>query len=221
MIPTMRTRLGAVSLIVAAPLLLAADLVRSDHSGRAAVQFAQVSADRGRELLSAGLFLVGAALLALAAFGLAGLVTGRGARLAGAGTALLGLAALWLAAGRSVFAFLLYAAAAPGPRHAAAEHIFVSITSSGGFAIYLPLLLTMAAAPFLLALGLRRARLAPLWPAPVWLVGVVAYFAVEGNKVGELVTFGPMMAALAGVGVAIARSTTRTGWLPRAELDAA
>src|SRR5207244_3380921 len=84
-----RSRLAGWSLIAAAPLLLTAELVRSDHSeAKYASQLADVAAGRGPELLSAVLCLLAAILLIPGSVGLAALVDGRGARLARSGSVL-------------------------------------------------------------------------------------------------------------------------------------
>ena len=205
-----RMRLGAYSLVAAAPVLFAADLVRSDHSGKAARQFAEVAARRTPELLSAGLFLIGAVLLGLAAFGLAGTVGGRGGRLASIGVAVSGIGALWIGIGRAMYSFLLYAATNTDLDHRGASTVFEGITDSLGFTIFLPLLLALIGGPFLLGVGLWRARLTPPWVPALWLVGAIAFEAVEGDKLAEAATFGPMMLALATLGLSLVRRQPQT-----------
>lgn len=204
-------RVAGWSLIAAAPLLLAAELVRSDHSeSNYAAQLADVAASRGPELVSAALFLLAAILIVPASIGFAGLVRGRGARLTGSGSVLLGLGALWIAAGRAMYSFLLYALASPKLSQATAANTLDQIGNSAGFAIFLPLLLALILAPILLTIGLWRARLSRWWIAPIWLAATVAYVqGLETSRLGALLSFGPMMATLAYLGAQAVRTSAR------------
>jgi hypothetical protein len=204
-----RSRLAGWSLIGAAPLLLAAELVRSDHSEATyASQLADVAANRDPELISAALFLLAAVLLIPASAGMATLVRDRGARLTTIGGILLGIGALWIAAGRAMYGFLLYALASPDLAHGIAVAALEGIADSSGFAIFLPLLLALILAPILLTIGLWRAGLAHWWIAPVWLVAAVAYVqGLETSRLGSLVSFGPMMVVLAYLGARSMRGT--------------
>ncbi len=108
------SRLGGRLLVAAAPVLLAAELVRSDHSQSSyAAQLADVANARTPELLAAGLFLLGGLLLIPAAIGLARVTSGRGSRLITAGSILFGIAAIWMSAGRAMFALMLYTLTQP------------------------------------------------------------------------------------------------------------
>ena len=81
------SRLGGRLLVLAAPVLLAAELVRSDHSQSSyAAQLADVANARTPELLAAALFLLGGLLLIPAAIGLARTTSGRGSHLITAGS---------------------------------------------------------------------------------------------------------------------------------------
>ena len=103
------SRLGGSLLVLAAPVLLAAELVRSDHSQSSyAAQLADVANARTPELLAAALFLLGGLLLIPAAIGLARTTSGRGSHLITAGSVLFGVAAIWMSAGRAMFALMLY-----------------------------------------------------------------------------------------------------------------
>lgn len=205
-----RVRVGALSLVAAAPVLFAADLVRSDHSGSAAHQFTEVAASRTPELVSAALFLLAALLLAVAGFGLAGSVEGRGGRLANVGSALLCVGALWIGAGRAMYASLLYAVTTPNLRSADAVAVFDKVSSSAAVAIFLPTLLALIVGPFVFGLGLKRAGLVPVYVPVAWLLAAIAFQAVEGRRLAEAATFGPMMLALAALGLAVARRSSGT-----------
>jgi len=195
------TRTGGRLLLAAAPILLAADLVRADHSQDSyAAQLADVAAARGRELASAGLFVIAGVLVLLASFGLIGLAHGRGRRAVGVGTLLLAVSSLWLVAGRGLYESVVYAASAPSLPRAAAAATLGAIGDSSAFALFLPLLAAMMLAPLVLGVGLWRAGTTAVWPAVVWVVGLVAFLAVEGNRLGELVTFGAMTGVLAWIG---------------------
>jgi hypothetical protein len=198
-----RPRTGGMLLIAAAATLLAAELVRADHSQeRYAAQLADVSAHRGPELLSAALFVVGGIMLVLAAIGLAGIVpAGRGRTLVQVGAALLGIGGLWMAAGRAMFEAIVYALAAANTAASAAS--LDRIGNSAGTAIFIPLLLAFAAGPVVLSIGLGRAGIASRWLGAVWFGGLVVFLATETSKLGNLVGFGTMMAVLAVIGLAI------------------
>ena len=206
-------RLGGLALLAAAPVSLAAELVRSDHSQDTyAAQLADVAADRTPELVSAALFLLGAILLVAAAIGISTLAHGRGARLIGAGAALLGISSLWLAAGRAVFGIVLYALTGAGVSPQAAATLD-KIGNSGAFALLLVLLAALLLAPIMLTLGLWRAGRAPWWLAAIWITATVAFLAVETSKIGDLFAFGTMMAVLASLGLAAVRDD-HVGVLP-------
>ena len=199
-------RTGGLLLVTAAPTLLAAELVRSDHSQeRYAAQLADVAAHRTPELLSAVLFVAGGILLVLAAIGLAGAVgAGRGRTLVQLGAASLGIGGLWMAAGRAMFEAIVYALAATNTAASAAS--LERIGNSAGTAIFIPLLLVLVAGPILLTIGLGRAGLASCWLAAVWFAGLIVFLGTETSKLGNLVGFGTMMAVLAVIGLRIGAS---------------
>ena len=199
-------RTGGLLLMAAAPTLLAAELVRSDHSQeRYAAQLADVSAHRTPELISAGLFVAGGILLVLAAIGLAGAVReGRGRTLVQLGAASLGIGGLWMAAGRAMFEAIVYALSATDTAASAAS--LEQIGNSAGTAIFVPLLLVLVAGPILLTIGLGRAGLASRWLGAVWFAGLIVFLGTETSKLGNLVGFGAMMAVLAVVGFTIRAS---------------
>ena len=196
-------RTGGLLLTAAAPTLLAAELVRSDHSQeRYAAQLADVSAHRGPELLSAGLFVIGGILLVLSAIGLAGVVReGRGRTLVQAGAALLGIGGLWMAAGRAMFEGIVYALASTDTSASAAS--LEQIGNSAGTAIFIPLLLSLIAGPIVLAFGLGRMGVAPRWLAAVWFAGLIVFLGTETSKLGNLIGFGTMMGVLVALGLAV------------------
>jgi hypothetical protein len=199
-------RTGGLLLMATAPTLLAAELVRSDHSQeRYAAQLADVSAHRTPELLSAVLFVAGGILLVLAAIGLAGAVReGRGRTLVQLGAASLGIGGLWMAAGRAMFEVIVYALSAANTTASAAS--LDRIGNSAGTAIFVPLLLVLVAGPVLLTIGLGRAGLASRWLGAVWFAGLIVFLGTETSKLGNLVGFGAMMAVLAVVGFTIRAS---------------
>jgi hypothetical protein len=204
-------RTGGLLLAAAAPTLLAAELVRSDHSQeRYAAQLADVSAHRAPELVSAILFLAGGILLVLASIGLAQLARAvRGGALVQAGAALLGISGLWMAAGRAMFEAIVYALSATDTPASAAS--LEQIGNSVGTAIFIPLLLALIAAPVLLAFGLGRGGIAPRWLGAVWFAGLIVFLGTETSKLGNLIGFGTMMGVLAAFGLAVARQSAVTG----------
>ena len=164
------SRLGGFSLVAAAPVILAAELVRSDHSQeKYGPQLADVAASRTPELLAAALFLLGAILLVPAAIGIAKLAHGRGARLIAIGSVLLGIASIWLAAGRAMFCLMLYALSGENVPRATAVAALERIGNSGGFSMFLISLAAMLLAPIVLGFGLWRADQAPWWLPAVWV----------------------------------------------------
>ena len=199
-------RTGGLLLIAAAPVLLAAELVRADHSQeRYAAQLADVTAHRAPELVSAVLFLIGGVLLVLASIGLAHLVTeGRGRALVQAGAALVGIGGLWMAAGRAMFEAIVYALAATDTPSSAAA--LDRIGNSAATAVFIPLLLALVAGPILLTLGLGRTGVVPRWLGAVWFAGLIIFLGTETSKLGNLVGFGAMMAVLAVCGLAARRA---------------
>jgi len=204
------SRLGGIALLLAAPVTLAAELIRSDHSQeKYAAQLADVAAARTPELVAGALFLLAALLLIPAAIGISTLARGRGARLIGAGAVLLGIASVWLAAGRAVFCLMLYALTGANTPHDAAVTALDHIGNSGAYALLLISLAALLLAPVVLTLGLWRAGRAPWWLAAIWTVATITFLAVETSKIGDLIGFGTMMAALASLGFAAAHETDR------------
>jgi hypothetical protein len=196
-------RTGGLLLVAAAPVLLAAELVRSDHSQeRYAAQLSDVSAHPAPELASAVLFLIGGVLLVLAAIGLANVgVHGRGRALVQSGAALLGIGGLWMAAGRAMFEAIVYALAnADTP---AAARSLEQIGNSAGTSVFVPLLLALVAGPIALTFGLARMGIGSRWLAAAWFAGLLVFLGTETSRLGNLVGFGAMMAVLAVCGLAV------------------
>ena len=205
------SRIGGRLLVLAAPVLLAAELVRSDHSQSSYVaQLADVANARTPELLAATLFLLGGLLLIPAAIGLARTTSGRGSHLITAGSVLFGVAAIWMSAGRAMFALMLYTLTQPHFARDTAVGALTQIGNSSAFAIFLLPLLALLLAPIVLGLGLWRARLAPWWPVAVWPVATAAFLALERNTLGDLVTFGAMTGVIAAIGLAASRTPSQT-----------
>jgi hypothetical protein len=202
-------RTGGVLLVAAAPTLLAAELIRSDHSQeRYAAQLADVSAHRAPELVSAILFLVGGVLLVLAAIGLSRISTaGRGGRLVQVGSALIAVGGLWMVAGRGMFEAIIYALAAADT--ATSARALDQIGNSAGTAIFIPFLLALLAAPIVLSLGLGRMGITSRWLSAVWFAGLLVFLATETSKLGNLVGFGTMMGVLTAIGLAVAATADR------------
>jgi hypothetical protein len=199
-------RTGGLLLVTATPILLTAELVRSDHSQeRYAAQLADVSAHPAPELISAVLFLIGGVLLVLASIGLANLGDeGRGRTLVQWGAGLIGIGGLWMAAGRAMFEAIVYALAkADTP---AAARSLEQIGNSAGTGVFVPLLLALIVGPILLTLGLARRNLTSRWLAVAWFAGLLVFLATETSKLGNLVGFGAMMAVLAVCGLAVRKT---------------
>jgi hypothetical protein len=197
-------RTGAALLVAAAPTLLAAELIRSDHSQeRYAAQLADVSAHRAPELASAILFLLGGVLLVLASIGLSRLAdkARRGGVLVQVGAALLAIGGLWMVAGRAMFEAIVYALSSTDTT--ASAQSLDQIGNSAGAAIFIPLLLALVAGPIVLSLGLGRMGIATRWLGAVWFAGLIVFLATETSKLGNLVGFGTMMGVLITIGISV------------------
>lgn len=199
-------KVAGVFLILAALVVFAAIMVRSDHSQISNAQmFADVEASRSPEFVSAALFVLGAVLFAPAGLGVARMARGRGGRLTYVGASMLTVGGMWFATGRAVSNIWLYAATAPGLPRDRALAAYEHFASQPGFVVWVPLLLTFMAAPVVLGLGLWRMGVVSAWVAPAWVVSLASFLAVEGTDFGEFVGFGLMTAVLCWIGLALIR----------------
>ena len=147
-----------------AALLAAQALLPALPSGIAR-QVAVAAGHRGGEAGSAVAFLLAAALLVLAAAATNRLDLTRGRALTRVGLVLTGIGALWPAVGRASYNAILVALTGNGDRSVAVSAVH-TISGSGAFAMFLILLLAFVTGPIVLALGLRRAGLLPIWVRP-------------------------------------------------------
>lgn len=192
------------SLAAAGASLLVAQALLPAMPGDAASQVAVGAAHRGAILGSSVAFLIAAVALVIGAAAVSGLSLGRGRRLAHVGTLLTAVGALWPAVGRASFNATLVALTGSSPRAGAVSAIH-SISSSGAFAVFLPLLAAFALGPILLTAGLRREGAIAVWPALLWLAGVLIVNGAESSS-RVLATVG--MALVAGALIWIGRSVS-------------
>ena len=198
---TLVQKSSAAGLFAAAGVgLLAAQALLPTSPADAGGQVAVAAAHRGAELGSAVAFLAAGALLVL------GVVAGnrieltRGRALAKVGLVVTAIGALWPVAGRAVFNAMLVALTGDG-HSAASVTAMHAIGNSGAFAIFLPALLAFFVGPVLFALGLRRAGALPIWPAGLWVVGVLTVNAAEDqSRVVAAIGMALVAVALAWIG---------------------
>lgn len=113
--------------------------------------------------------------------------------------------------GRGAFNLVFLRATAPGvPREAGLAVLDAPVGPE-----FLALVLTLPAlllGPVLLAVGLRRARLAGWWPLCLWVVGIGTFLATEFTvKAGEIAGIGLAAAGLALIGHAVDHAPGRAG----------
>lgn len=206
---TLLTRASAPALFAAsgAGLLIAQALLPTSTSD-AADQVAVAAAHRGAELGSAVAFLVAGALLVLCVAASNRMQLDRGRTLVRIGLVVTGIGALWPVAGRAVFNAILVALTGAGHGSASVTAVH-AISNSAAFALFLPALLAFLAGPLLLALGLRRAGALQIWPAVLWVAGVITVNAAEAQS-RIVATVGMALAgvALAWLGRGVMQATT-------------
>ena len=185
---------AGVSLLVAQALL---PTTPSDAAGQIAV----AAAHRGAELGSAVAFLAVGALLVLAVASTNRTEMSRGRALGKAGLILTAIGALWPLAGRATFNAILVALTSSG-HDVASINAMHAIGNSAAFSIFLPALAAFFVGPALLALGLRRAGALPIWPAALWVIGVLTVNAAENSS-----------RVLSGLGMALAAAAL--AWIGR------
>jgi hypothetical protein len=173
----------------AAPTLASTTAAVADHSGA---------------WFAAGLLEVLAALLlVVGAVGACGLATSRGSVLTGVGAYLLGIGAI-ASTGHTIGYYGAYASyAGSGLDDGSLARIDASTDSLGGVVIAL-FMLGLLLGPILLTIGLRRARLVPIW-VPVLAVVFVVAGAVSGLAAG-VVGLLAGLASLGYVGLVVLRS---------------
>lgn len=169
-------------------------------------QVAVAAEHRGGEAGSAAAFLVAGVLIALGVAAANRLAVDRGRALTRIGLIVTGIGALWPVAGRASFNAILLAVTDNGVSRSAAVSVVHSVSGSSAFAMFLPLLACFAFGPMLFALGLRRAGLLPVWPAILWLAGVIVVNGAEGSS-RPAATAGmvAVAAALAWIGAGVAK----------------
>jgi len=161
--------------------LLAAQAVLPALPDSTAHQVAVAAAHRGAVMVSALAFLVAGVLLVLGTTALNQLTLERGRTLTRVGLILTGLGALWPVAGRASYNAILVAVTGNADRSTTVSAVH-AVSDSAAFSAFLPLLVAFAVGPVVLAMGLRRAGALPIWPAVLWLAGVMIVSATESSS---------------------------------------
>ena len=146
----------------------------------AAAKVAAVASCRAAVTVSAVAFLLSGILLVLGVVALNTAPLCRARRLVTVGMVLTAIGALWPVGGRAAYNLVMVALA--GTDHGSAADAARAIDGSGALAILLVTLLAFVLGPIVLAVGLWRADVAPIWPAPLWFLGVVVVNGAESSS---------------------------------------
>lgn len=160
--------------------------------GAAAARATETAAHAGQVTISAVFFLLAAALLALATAAALTRPLARMRRTVTVGAVLTVVGALWPACGRATYNLVMVAVTS-GVTRSSGIAAARAIDQSGVFTILLLTLAAFAIGPVVLMVGLWRAKVAPVWPALLWLVGLIVVNATEASS-----------RAVAGLGMLIA-----------------
>lgn len=183
--------------------LLLAQLMLPALPADAAAKVATVAAHRTEVTISAAAFLLSGILLVLGVLAVNTIPLARARRLVTLGTVLTALGALWPVGGRAAYN-LIMVAISDGADRASAANAAQAIDSSASLTILLSTLLAFVLGPIVLAVGLWRAGISPVWPAPLWLAGVVVVNGSESSsRLGAGFGMLAVAAALAWLGVRI------------------
>jgi uncharacterized membrane protein len=183
--------------------LLTAQILLPALPGDAAAKVATVASDRAAVTISAGAFLVSGILLVLGVLALNTMPVMRARRLVTVGMVLTAVGALWPVGGRAAYNLIMVALASGADRTSAANAA-QAIDNSASLAVLLLTLVAFVLGPIVLAVGLWRAGVSPVWPAPLWLAGVVVVNAAESSsRLAAGLGMLAVAAALAWLGVRI------------------
>lgn len=174
----------------------------------ATAKMAVIAANRAAVTLSAAAFLAAGVLLVVGCLAANTLPVVRARRWVAAGTVLTAIGALWPVAGRATYNLVMVALAGHADT-VAATAAARAIDQSGSFAILLVTLAAFALGPALLTFGLWRAGIAPIWPAILWIAGVLVVNGTS-NSSRAAATLGMLLAtaALAWLGTRLAAAPT-------------
>jgi hypothetical protein len=199
-----RTTITRFSLIAAPILLIAGNLLTTPGDSDSPAFLARIAVSSGREQASIICFLFGFTLLVPAAYGLLPYTGKRGSTLASLGTLLTTVGAMAYA-GLECSGIANIGVARSMPAVSAA-HIVSNMESVGAAAVIFGLGLALPIGMILVATGLRRARLMPLWVPIATAVGFLIVMFVEttiGGLTGDIV----LLAALGYVAVRLTRNS--------------
>jgi hypothetical protein len=217
----MRNRAGAIALIAAPIIGLAATLALPNMDGDGAMRLAAIEAESSRFLIGNLLLLASFAVFVPAVFALRAPLLARGSRWGAVAAGAAGVGwTLHLAIVGMVMTQLPMAFAAD---RAGAAGLSDGLFESDGFtAVLLPMLLLTELGMILVAIALWRARLAPVWASALVVAALVAEFIVpapfDGVALYALLTIG-----FVGIGWRMLRPTDLAGTTehaPTASVDA-
>ena len=174
----------------------------------ATARTAVIAANRAAVTLSAAAFLTAGILLVIGCLAANTMPLVHARRWVTAGTVLTAIGALWPVAGRATYNLVMVALAGHTDTVAAAAAAR-AIDQSGSFAILLVTLAAFALGPVILTFGLWRAGIAPIWPAILWIAGVLVVNGTS-NSSRAAATLGMLLAtaALAWLGTRLAATPT-------------
>jgi hypothetical protein len=161
--------------------LLTGQVILPTLPGDAAAKVATVASDRAAVTISAGAFLVSGILLVLGVLALNTVPVMRARRLVTVGMVLTAVGALWPVGGRAAYNLIMVALSSGADRASAADAA-QAIDNSASLAVLLLTLVAFVLGPIVLAAGLWRADVSPIWPALLWFAGVVVVNAAESSS---------------------------------------
>ena len=200
-------RAAGNALVVAAILGWVGVIVRSHHGDVGLErQLAEVADASARELGAAIAWIAATAAFILAGALAAIVAHARGNRSALAGALLLAVGGAWITAAPGAAAVVLHMLATGGLESSSIADLTDALEGDAAWLVTLPLMVAFAAAPVLLAVGLRSMRV-PLgaWVAVLWIVSVVVALVFYGNRTGEVIGCGGMMVAHCLIALALRR----------------
>jgi hypothetical protein len=197
-----RRTLAGVSLILAPLLLLLSELVNPSAEGEAGLLLVEAAGNSVGYYLDGLLGLAASILLVPAFLGIMHLLRGRGAVLGHVGGALAVVGAVGLAIA-SALAFVVLEMVDDDAERGEMIALLERLDDNTGLGLVFVLMLGLGfnAGPILLAAGLLRARAAPLFAAPVILVGQVVFVLLAGVGFFKVLAYAILAVGYGALGV--------------------